>query len=277
VSAEQDEFDAVRREADPIKRGRRATGLLAVYQQRATELARLRRVAIDEARDRLGGSYVEVAKAFGLTKGRITQIRHNAPPPERAFFGVGPVTVAVPGRVLPPRQELLIASEDDLTADLLLDELARLAFVTERYRIDPREQWEPAGDAVVVCGPASAHVGRALLAADPVLGIEQGGADGQWRIVDRITGERFASPMDADEPARADIAYVARHQQGSRVVVHIAGVHALGSVGAAHHLVSALPALYRDLGETSFSLAVCAEFEEQKPTRLDVLIPPRTW
>ncbi len=277
MSAERDEFEAVRREADPIKRGRRATGLLAVYQQRSAELARLRRVAIDEARDLLGGSYAEVAKAFGLTKGRITQIRHSAPPPERALFGVGPLTVAVPGRLLPGREELLIASEDDLTGDLLLEELGRLSFATERYRIDPRETWLPAGDAVVVCGPASAHVGRVLLEADPVLGMEQDPADGRWRIVNRTTGERFGSPLDGDEPARADVAYVARHQQGSRVIVHIAGVHALGSIGAAHHLVSALPALYRDFGESSYSFAVWAVFEEQKPTLLDMLIPPQVW
>lgn len=278
MSAERDEFEAVRREPDPIRRGRRATGLLAIYQQRSAELARLRRVAIDEARDLLGGSYTDVAQAFGLTKGRITQIRHSAPPPERALFGVGPLTVAVPGRLLPGREELLIASEDDLTADLLLDELGRLSFTTERYRIDPRETWEPAGDAVVVCGPASAHIGRVLLQADPVLGMEQDRpADGRWRIVNKTTGERFGSPMDDDEPARADVAYVARHQKGGRVIVHIAGVHALGSVGAAHQLISALPALYRDFGESSYSFAVSAAFEEQKPTQLDMLIPPQAW
>lgn len=277
MSAEHDEFDAVRHDPDPVSRGRRATDLLAVYQQRSAELARLRRVAIDQARDLLGGSYVDVARAFGLTKGRITQIRQTAPPAERAFFGVGPLTVAVPGRLLAGRQELLIASEDDLTAELLLGELGRLAFVTERYRIDPRETWEPAGDAVVVCGPASAHVGRALLAADPVLDMNRDPTDGRWRIVNRATGERFGSPMDDDEPARADVAYLARHQQGSRVVVHIAGVHALGSVGAAYYLVGALPGLYRDLGESSYSLAVSAEFEEKKPTQINVLIPPQTW
>lgn len=196
---------------------------------------------------------------------------------ERAFFGVGPLTVAVPGRVLAGRRDLLIASEDDLTADLLLDELRRLAFSTERYRIDPHEKWEPAGDAVVVCGPASGHVGRALLAEDPVLGMEQDPTDGRWLIISRITGEHFSSPMDDDEAARADVAYLARHQQGSRVVVHLAGVHALGSVGAAYHLVTALSALYREFGESSYSLAVSARFEEQKPTQIEVLIPPQRW
>lgn len=76
-----DELEHVRQEPDPIKRGRIATELLDQYQQRSAELAQIRREAIEEARDVLG-NYTEVAKALGLTKGRITQIR-NANLPRR--------------------------------------------------------------------------------------------------------------------------------------------------------------------------------------------------
>ena len=77
MAAVDDEFHALRLEPDPVRRGRRATDLLATYQQRSVELARIRRAAVEEARDQLGGSYTEVARAFGLTKGRITQIRSS--------------------------------------------------------------------------------------------------------------------------------------------------------------------------------------------------------
>jgi len=40
----------VRREPDPLARGRRATRLLTVYQQRSAELARLSKEAVDAAR-----------------------------------------------------------------------------------------------------------------------------------------------------------------------------------------------------------------------------------
>lgn len=54
-----DDFDDVRRDPDPdpVRRGCRATELLAVYQQRAAELARLRRVAVEDAHRELGMSY----------------------------------------------------------------------------------------------------------------------------------------------------------------------------------------------------------------------------
>src|SRR5687767_3762361 len=109
----ESEFENVRREPDPVRRGKRATDLLTIYQQRATELARLRKAAIEEAH-RVGGlSYTEIAAALGITKGRITQIRNDAPRPERALFGIGPVSIGVPYRYqTTDRERPLIAAED---------------------------------------------------------------------------------------------------------------------------------------------------------------------
>jgi hypothetical protein len=272
-----DEFETLRRDPDPVRRGRRATELLARYQQRSVELARVRRAAIEEARDRLGGSYTEVARAFGLTKGRITQIRNAAPPAHRAFFGVGPLDVALPGRRLLERDDIVIAAEDDVVGAHLIAEAEKLAFATERLIIDPREEWEPSRDAVVVCGPASAHVGHVLMARDPLVGMRIG--DGaKWLIVDKATGTGHSSPMDdSEQPRRADHAYLARHHRDGQTIVHIAGLHALGSVGAAHYLTEHLPELWSEFGDTSFSMAVTAEFEGMIPTSTSVLIPPRVW
>ncbi len=272
-----DEFDALRRDQDPVRRGRRATELLGTYQQRSVELARIRRAAIEEARDQLGGSYTEVARAFGLTKGRITQIRSSAPPAHRAFFGVGPLDIALPGRRLFGREDLVIASEDDAVGVHLIDEAEQLAFTTERRIIDPQQEWEPQRDAVVVCGPASAHVGLMLLARDPLITmtIDDGP---RWYIVDHETGEQYGSPMDEPEPRRADRAYLARHvmPDGARVI-HIAGLHALGSIGAAHYLTDHLADLWSELGDVSFSMVVEGKFDGTTPTSLSVVLPPRPW
>ncbi|GAA4560491.1 hypothetical protein [Pseudonocardia xishanensis] len=271
-----EEFERLRREPDPVRRGRQATELLATYQQRSVELARLRRAAIEEARDQLGGSYTEVAKAFGLSKGRVTQIRNSAPPAHRAFFGVGPLDVALVGRRIFEREDMVIAAEDDAVGAYLLGEVEQLAFTAERLVVDPREEWEPTRDAIVVCGPASAHVGNALLNADPVLGMTI--ADGaRWYIVDKTTGERFGSSMDDQTPRRADVAYLARHVREGQVITHVAGVHALGSVGAAHYLTEHLADLYAAHPDESFSMAVSAEFDSLTPKVIDVIVPPRAW
>src|SRR5947209_8313665 len=83
-----------------------------VYQQRSVELARLRRDAINRAAQERGLSFTAVAEAIGLSKGRITQIRQSAPPTERAFFGVGPVTVAIPERQVEHRPFPVLSAED---------------------------------------------------------------------------------------------------------------------------------------------------------------------
>lgn len=87
-----DDFESVRRERDPLKRAKLATLLLSTYQQRSVELARLRKEAISDAASSTGMTYTAIAESLGLTKGRVTQIRQSAPPAERAFFGVGPLT-----------------------------------------------------------------------------------------------------------------------------------------------------------------------------------------
>lgn len=272
-----DEFEALRREPDPLARGRRATQLMATYQQRSVELARVRRAAIEEARDRLGGSYTEVARAFGLTKGRITQIRNSAPPPHRAFFGVGPLDVALPGRRIVARGDVVIAAEDDAVGAHVLAEAEALAFTTARLIIDPAEEWEPDHDAVIVCGPASAHIGHLLMEEDPLIGMRIGDG-GRWGIVDKATGDAHTSPMDdPDVPRRADHAYLSRRVRNGHAVVHIAGLHALGSVGAAHYLTEHVPDLWSTFDDEPFSMAVTGEFTGLTPTSLSVLIPPRTW
>ena len=110
MPSQDDEFESVRREPDPRRQGRRATELLGIYQQRAVELARVRREAMRRLQESEGLSYAAVAAEFGVSKGRVGQISHSAPPPERALFGVGPVTVAVPLRAAEDRPLPVLAS-----------------------------------------------------------------------------------------------------------------------------------------------------------------------
>lgn len=74
-----DEFEAVKAETDPLKQARRATELMAIYQDRSIELGQIRREAIDRIATEHGISLTEVGRLIGLTKGRITQIRTKPP------------------------------------------------------------------------------------------------------------------------------------------------------------------------------------------------------
>src|SRR5690242_19665974 len=192
---------------------------MSIYQQRATELARLRREAIEEAHETQGLTYTEIAAKFGITKGRITQIRGGAPARERAFFGVGPVQVGVPLREgSDDRMRSYVDAADLATQEDTATLLASLALAAEPYTIPPDTTTVPDGDVVVICGPKSAPIGAQLLDEDPRLGIVR---DGRWWIVDKTTGERYGSPLTGNPEGGADLGYLSRRRDGDRVVVHV--------------------------------------------------------
>lgn len=270
-----DDFDAVRSDPDPVRRGRRATALMSIYQQRATELARLRREAIEEAHQTGGLTYTEIAAALGITKGRVTQIRTGAPARERAFFGVGPVHVGVPLREgTDDRMRSYVDASDLATQEDTATVLATLALGVEPYTIPPDTTTVPNGDVVVICGPKSAPIGAQLLAEDPRLHMVR---DHRWWIENRETGERFGSPLADDPPTEADLGYVSRRRDGDRVIVHVAGIRSPGSRGVLHYLTRHLPELWRETGDTAFSAVVRCELDGLTVIDSKLFAGPFTW
>lgn len=275
MSTGDDGFETVRRERDPRRQGRRATELLAVYQQRTIELARLRREAMRRLQEDEGLSYAAVAAEFGLSKGRIGQITQTAPPPERGLFGVGPLTIAVPLRVGQGRSLPVIASEDALAYELLAAYLRDLLFPVEQHRIPVGGEWQPRGDVVAICGPKSSPVSAAALAADPLLGYHERPGN-RWVIDDRASGETYTSPLDDDACAQRDIAYLGRllRSDGGSMLL-IAGVHALGSVGAVDYLVGHAAELYGRFGDRPFSMVIASRHDGERVVESEALCPAR--
>ncbi|WP_093354169.1 sigma factor-like helix-turn-helix DNA-binding protein [Pseudonocardia ammonioxydans] len=271
-----DDFDAVRADPDPISRGRRATALMSLYQQRATELARLRREAIEQAHAEQDMTYSEIATALGITKGRVTQIRSGAPARERVFFGVGPVSVGVPLREGTDTRMRSYVDVTDLTSQAEAETLlATLSLAAVPVTIAPDQSAPPAGDAIVICGPKSAPVGTDLLASDPALDILK--EAGRWWIVVSETGERLGSPLGDSPPTDADLGYLSRRRDGDRVVVHIAGIHSPGSLGVLHYLAGNLASLHRTIADRDFSLVVRSELDGPKITDSAVVSGPHFW
>jgi hypothetical protein len=198
------------------------------------------------------------------------------PAAERAFFGVGPVTVAIPVRLgLTDRTRPLIAAEDAETAERVDELLASLLLATTRRSLDPSSSSPPDGDTVVICGPKSAPVGASLLAADPCLGMVKIGD--RWWIKVRATGETHGSLIDIKPPESVDLAYIGRHVLAGRVVVHVAGLHAIGSLGAVNYLSHALPELFAKQGDNQFSLAVRCTFDGLNVTDTEIAVGPYIW
>ena len=270
-----DPFEDVQQEADPIRQAKLAGQLITVYQQRSVELARLRRQAINRAAEERGISYSAIASELGLTRGRVAQIRRSAPPPERAFFGIGPVTIAVPLREVPGRSLPVISSEDARAYDMLAARLAELGFQFSRYGIPASGHWTPpAGDVVAICGPKSSPVTAKAIESDPFLSFSEL-EPGLWVISDRVTGEVYESPIDVSDHKEADVAYLGRVATADRELLVIAGVHAIGSVGAVDYLIRSLSSLYAEVGTSRFSVVVASEHEGETVRRSEALCPAR--
>jgi len=143
------------------------------------------------------------------------------------------VTVALPlresGRVFP-----VIASEDALAGERLTALLTSLQFDVRQFRIPADGAWKPDGDVVAICGPKSSPVTAQALTHDPVLDYRED--DRGWAIVDRDTGRTYRSPMDERKNHTEDIAYLGRVPTPDGTMLLIAGVHALGSLGAVDYL-----------------------------------------
>jgi hypothetical protein len=271
----RDEFADVRRDPDPISRGRRATDLLALYQQRSTELARLRREALEEAHRDLGLPYSQIATAIGITKGRVTQIRTSAPAAARALFGIGPVTVVLPYRYeVTDRERPLLASEDVAAGDLVKRLLESFGFTTRTAQLGPDDTELPGGDLFVICGPKSSPAVRGLLDTDPRLTIAHDGEG--WFIENRETQERYRSPSDTTD-ANADVAYVARRDEGGRTITHVAGLHAIGSLGAVEYLTAHADELYSTTAGDDFSLLIESHHDGLTITNTAAIGGPLPW
>jgi hypothetical protein len=123
--------------------------------------------------------------------------------------------------------------------------------------------------------PEPVPVATHLMAEDPVLGMVH---DGQrWWIQHKPGGERLGSPLDDDQPRDSDVADLARHHDPDAVRVHIAGIHAIGSLGAAHYLAANLADLYAETAGKSVSLVVRCQYRGLAITSTELAAGPYTW
>lgn len=246
--------------ADAGQRGRRATELIEQYDSARVELARIRREAVDQL-IRAGVSQNDVAAKFGLTKGRISQIKKAGPAIERIFFGVDHIQVAVPQR---PGIRDYVALEDSATGQHLVSLAHSLQLTADIEYIPTTGELDLNRDSlVIVCGPKTSPVTATALAADPRLSFETL-EDGRWVLIDRRTGHQFTAPSDDPAaPRSADVAYLGRlpRPDGQGTFLLIAGVHAIGSLGVAHYLAENLADLYEQAGTREFSMVIGADFD----------------
>ena len=260
---------------DPAERARKASDLIDEHQATVTELSRLRREALDELVSG-GMTHAQIASVIGMTRARVGQLLSSGPRPERAMLGSGPLTVAVGGKFEADKKDpYAVVSAEMLAAYERLAALARGLGLKAEYEVVP-----PPGmvelnrtNLIVMGSPRILPFVGQVLAADPKLGF--GTDDGGLFLVNRQTGQTYRSPSDNGEPA--DYAYLGRlpRPDGRGNFLYLAGIHAMGTLGAAQYLEDHLDELYREVKNRRFSLLVACTYDKRKGsiTAVEALTP----
>lgn len=108
--------------------------------------------------------------------------------------------------------------------------------------------------------------------ADPAYG--WGNDDQGWFLVDRATKKQYRSPMDSGEAK--DYAYIGRlpRPDGDGTFLNFGGIHAVGTLGAAHWLADNLDKVYREARGKRWSVVIEVHYDrDRRITKTDRLAP----
>jgi hypothetical protein len=257
-----DEIEMLQRTEDPADRARDAGARIDEHQAAIAELSRVRREALDELLSR-GLTQTQIAQSLGMTRARVGQLLSSGPRPERAFLGTGALTVALGGKLDAGKDKPgPVVSAEAFGAYERMAELARTIGLSTEYEVIP-----PPGmitlnrtNLIVMCGPRLSPLVAQVLESDPNLSFAKD--EKGWHLNDNTAQVQYRSPSDQGTPS--DVAYLGRlpRPDGKGSFLYLAGVHAMGSAGAAHFLETNLADLYREVKNRRFSVVIGCDFDE---------------
>lgn len=263
--------------ADDVTVVRRVSQLLPYYQDLVTELSRMRREALERLLRTLhpDGDGMWTYRQLGelstpaISPERIRQLVASGPKPERALIGTGFVTVAVGSKPEGPRQNpSAMVSQEALAASRMIEDTAGAYGLKSTQQIV-----EPPGlidlnrtNLVVIGSPRLLPYVSQVLAADPHHGFGHGATG--WYLTEH--GEKRKSPADSGDDA--DLAYIGRlprpDSRGS--FLYLAGIHAMGTKGAAAYFTSHVTELYEQVGRRRWSVLLRCDYDPDTRAVLNV-------
>ncbi len=269
-----DEIAALLKE-DAATRAQRASALVSRYSDLTSEASRVRREALTELVDG-GSSHADLARLLGVTRARIGQLLSTGPRPERALLGVGAITVAIGGKWEAGKSNpSAVVSAEALAAYHRIKEACADHKLTAEHEVVP-----PPGmvrlnrDNLIVMGsPRILPLVGQVLESDENLAFDSG-AQG-WFLRDLRHGEKYRSPSDQGESS--DYAYIGRlpRPDGRGTFLYIAGIHAMGTLGAAQYLTDHLAEIYKEVKTSRWSTLVACTYDadSREVTSTDRITP----
>jgi hypothetical protein len=246
---------------DDETRAKHASELVVKYTELTNEASRIRKEALLNLVDS-GRSMAELGRLLGVTRSRVGQLLASGPRPERAILGTGAITVAVGGKFEAGKaQPSAVISEEALAAyNLIRDTCQDLKLSAEYEIVPPPGMVRLTRDNLIVIGsPRILPLVGQVLEADEHLAFDSG-AQG-WFLRDLTTGDVYRSPSDAGEGC--DYAYIGRlpRPDGKGTFLYLAGIHAMGTLGAAQYLTNNLSELYSSARTGRWSTLIASHYD----------------
>ena len=266
------DVESIREIPDAMERLKAAHHAIDTKQEQINQLAVVRRNAIEDC-IAAGVTPVKISDAIGISRSRVSQLRSAGTKPERLFLGSGQLTIAIGGKPEQGRTDdasKFVVSKEALSAFEVLADTARSLGLDAVSETVP-----PPGlvdlnrpNLIVLCSPRLLPFIGQVLAADPHLGFQEDQKG--WFLLDKTSGVEHRSPRDAN--VNADCAYIGRlpRPDGQGTFLYLAGIHAEGTLGAAHWLAANLHDLHKELKVKRFSTLVSAEFDPKSGSIMDV-------
>lgn len=248
---------------DPEERAKRVGQLVTHHQDVVSELSRIRREALDELIAR-GKSRKELAELLGMTRARVGQLLASGPQPERALLGTGALTVAIGGKEEAPKlsgsTSVMVSVEAGRAYDLIAETATVYGLTTTKEVVPPNNGHRlrlNRPNMIVIGSPRILRLMEQVLDADRHLGF--GEEDGVWHLTEH--GHIHRSPSNSGEPA--DYAYIGRlpRTDGRGTFLYLAGIHAMGTLGAATYLTNNIEELYAQVKGSSWSTLIECRYD----------------
>jgi hypothetical protein len=246
---------------NPVERARLASDLASRLQAAVVEVSRIRREALDEMLSQ-GMTHAEIATKIGTTRARVSQLLSSGPRPERAFLGSGILTVAIGGKFEQGRKDSSqqpVVSSEAAKAFEVLSTLAGSLSLQATQEVVPPPGFVQLNrtNLIVLTSPRLLPFVGQVLEADSRYRFAS--SKGDWYLVDRVEGVEYRSPLDAGTMSDpCDYAYVGRlpRPDGRGTFLYLAGIHSIGTLGAAKFIDENIEELYKEFKSRRFSLLV---------------------
>jgi predicted XRE-type DNA-binding protein len=247
--------------ADPTERARTINRLIDEHTEAINSLSPLRKAALEEL-IATGMTQQQIADKLDMTRSRVSQILTQNTKVERAFLGSGKLTVAIGSKLESGRSDPGgVVSTESFSAFEKIADLARSVGLDASFETVP-----PPGlvhlnrpNLIVLTNPRLLPFLSQVMEADPHLRYMSD--DKGWYLVDVTAGVEYRSPRDSGE--QQDYGYIGRlpRPDGKGTFLYLAGLHAQGTLGAAHFLAANIGDLHKELKNKRFSLVMSCRYD----------------